>query len=427
MKKTLLVITLLLSAVVLNSCKKDKTANPASSDTLDAKAFVYNTATRQMSPDVEINGALQSPSGIKLVYYYLVRNNTTDSLIYIGTPAAEAKNAYTFSIPAASYATAKLTQVAGIKVMVKHLDNSSFEGFIKVTSFTPPLPKLENVPVSLLPDVNGKLTLTGKASSENGLKLIEIYDDAQGVFALAGKIDLSNNEKTYDLNYVYTYRQNAANVKVVITDNFGLKAEALVNIPVKAYILYKDLSMMANGTASAPSASSFFIGETGSLLGTCSISGQEQKLDFVSYCSSTFVFTLYSPANTTTISKNYKCNTLIWEPNVADLKTTKFRALVPGTAETDRIYAAYNANTITALDDKFFEGIAAPGSSTVKFDALPANQAANTFNLSTAYLIWIRVPKADGTFTNELLRAKEVNIGSTAAVSNMKFDILVSK
>lgn len=418
------ILPLLCCTFLIHSCKKDKVSS-SGSDTLIAKEFSYNTATKQVSPDAELNGELNSPTGIKLIYCYLVRSNTTDSLIYIGTPATNDKNNYKFSIPTASYSSARLNQVTGIKVMVKHLDNTSFEGFIKLSSFTPPLPKLENVPANLLPDVNDKITVTAKASSENGLKLIEIFDDYQGTFVQVNKIDLSGTEKTYDLNYVYTYRKNTGNLKVVITDKFDLKAEAIINIPLKKYTLYKDLVMMANGTAAAPSATSFFFGKTGGLTGTCNISGQEKSLDFVTYCSSTFVFTIYGPSNTTTISKNYKCGTLIWEPNATDLKATKFRTLIPGTADADRIYAAYNANGITDLEDSFFGSIAVPSSSTVKYDA--AAPAANAFNLTNAYLVWVRVPEADGTFTNQLLRAKEVTIGSVAAASTIKFDILVSK
>jgi hypothetical protein len=419
------IIALLLASVLLQSCEKDKIATGSSPDSFSTKEFTYNTATKQLSPEAELNAELASPAGIKLIYCYLVRNNTTDSLIYIGTPAEDSRSNYKFTIPSTAYSTAKLTQVSGIKIMVKHLDNTSFEGFIKLTSFTPPLPKLENVPASLLPDFSDKINVTGKASSENGLKQIEIFDDYQGTFVLVNKIDLPNNDKIYNLNYPYTYRKNAGNLKVVITDKFDLKAEATINIPLKKYTLYKDLVMMANGTAAAPSASSFFFGKTGGITGTCTISGQERSLDFVTYCSSTFVFTIYSPANTTTISKNYKCNTLIWEPSVADLKATKFRTLIPGTADADRIYAAYNNNSITDLEDTFFGSIAAPSSNTVKYD--PAAPAANAFNLTNAYLVWIKVPEADGTFTNQLLKAREVTIGSVAAVSTIKFDILVSK
>lgn len=414
----------LLLSLSLQGCKKDKVAT-ASPDTFNTKEFTYNTATKQLSPEAELNGELISPAGVKLVYCYLVRTDKTDSLIYIGTPAENENGNYKFSIPSSSYATAKLTQVSGVKIMVKHLDNTSFEGFIKLTAFTPPLPKLENVPASLLPDGTDQVNITGKASSENGLKFIEIFDDYQGAFVLVNKIELSGNDKTYNLNYAYTYRKNAGNLKVVITDQFDLKAEAIINMPLKKYTLYKDLVMMANGTASAPSSSSFFFGETGTVTGTCNISGLEKNLDFVTYCSSTFVFTIYSPANTTTISKNFKCNTLIWEPTITDLKATKFRTLIPGTADADRIYAAYNSNGITDLEDAFFGSIIAPSSNTVKYDSL--TPAANAFNITSAYLVWIRVPEADGTFTNQLLRAKEVSIGSTAAVSTIKFDILVAK
>lgn len=427
MKYTFLTIAL-LTGILLQGCKKDKTTGSSSPDVLSTKDFSYNMATRQISPDAEINGELNSPAGIKLIYYYLVRNDVPDSLIYIGTPPGESRNAYKFNVPTLSFGNAKMTAVSGIKMMVKHLDNTSFESFIKVSAFTPPLPKLENIPLSLLPDNSGKMSITGKASSENGLKLIQIYDDYEGTFVLVSKIDLTQNEKVYALNYDYTYRKNAAKLKVVATDNFGLKAEAVIAIPLRSYALYQDLNMMANGTASAPSSSSFFIGDSGTVLGSCNISGQEQKLDFVTYCSSTTsIFTLYSPGNTTTIAKNYKCAASIWEPNVADLKATRFRVLIPGTATADKIYAAYTSNSITDLDDKFFEGTPLPGSSTAKFDAIVANQAANTFNLSTAYLIWIRVPKADGSFINQLMRAKEVTIGSTPALSTIKFDILVSK
>lgn len=418
------IIAFLLASVLLQSCKKDKVTG-SGADTFNTKEFTYNTATKQLSPEAELNGELNAPAGIKLIYCYLVRTNTTDSLIYIATPPEDSRNNYKFSIPTTAYSSAKLAQVSGIRIMVKHLNNTSFEGFIKLAAFTPPLPKLENVPASLLPDGTDKINVTGKAVSENGLKQIEIFDDYQGAFVLVGKIDVPNNEKTYNLNYAYTYRKNAGNLKVVITDKFDLKAEATINIPLKKYTLYKDLVMMANGTAAAPSASSFFFGETGTTTGTCSISGQERKLDFVTYCSSTFVFTIYSPANTTTISKNYKCSTLIWEPNVTDLKATKFRTLIPGAADADRIYAAYNNNSITDLEDTFFGSIAAPSSSTVKYDANAP--AANAFNLTNAYLVWIKVPEADGTFTNQLLRAKEVTIGSTPAVSTIKFDILIAK
>ena len=418
---------MVIGIILLNSCKKDKTAATDKPDVLTAKEFTFNTAIGQTGPDTVLNGELNSTIGIRLIYFYLMRSDKTDSLIYRDSPAQENRNLYHFSIPTKSFSAAKLAKVTGIRVMVKHIDNSSFEGLIKMTAFSPPLPTLLGIPASLLPGELGKVLIQGKAASENGLKLIEFYDDYKGIFEKADQLILTKNEKTYELSYPYTYRKNASKMKIVITDSFGLKAEALINISVKSYVLYKDQTMTAQGTASAPSATSFFNGETGTLLGSCNVGGQEQKVDFVTYCTTAAVFSLYSPASATTITKNYKCNTQVWEPDPASLKATKFRVLIPGSTEADRIYAAYNANTITALDDQFFEGITAPGSSTAKFDAATANQAANIFNTTAAYLIWIRVPKADGTFTNQLLSAKSVVIGSPVAVSTIKFDILVSK
>ncbi|MET4138009.1 hypothetical protein [Pedobacter sp. UYP1] len=427
MKNFYLIAITVIGFILLNSCKKDKTTATDKPDVLTSKEFTFNTAIGQTGPDTVLNGELNSTIGIRLIYFYLMRSDKTDSLIYRDTPAQENRNLYHFSIPTKSFSAAKLIKVTGIRVMVKHIDNSSFEGLIKMTAFSPPLPTLVGVPASSLPDELGKVLIQGKANSENGLKLIEFYDDYKGVFEKTDQLILTKNEKTYELSYQYTYRKNASKIKIVITDSFGLKAEALINIPVKSYVLYKDLMMMAHGTASTPSATSFFNGETGTLLGSCNVGGQEQKVDFMTYCTTASVFSLYSPASATTITKNYKCNTQVWEPDPAGLKATKFRVLIPGSTETDRVYAAYNANTITALDDQFFEGITVPGSSTAKFDAATANQAANIFNTTAAYLIWIRVPKADGTFTNQLLSAKSVVIGSPVAVSTIKFDILVSK
>lgn len=427
MKNFYSIVIMVISFILLNSCKKDKNAATDKPDVLTAKEFTFNTAIGQTGPDTVLNGELNSTIGIRLIYFYLMRSDKTDSLIYRDTPTQESRNLYHFSIPTKSFSAAKLTKVTGIRVMVKHIDNSSFEGLIKMTAFSPPLPTLTGIPVSALPDEMGKVLIQGKANSENGLKLIEFYDDYKGIFEKADQLFLTKNEKTYALSYPYTYRKNASKIKIVITDSFGLKAEALIHIPVKSYVLYKDQTMMAHGTASAPSASSFFNGETGTLLGSCNVSGQEQRVDFVTYCTTAAVFSLYSPASATTITKNYKCNTQVWEPDPGSLKATKFRVLIPGSPDTDRIYAAYSANTITALDDQFFEGIPVPGSSTAKFDAATTNQAANIFNTTAAYLIWIRVPKADGTFTNQLLSAKSVVIGSPVAVSTIKFDILVSK
>ena len=427
MKQNIFFPVLLLCAMLLGACKKDKVTEQHET-VITAKEFSFNMAVKAITPDTEINGDITSGAGIKQVYGYLVRRDKTDSLVYRSVQDAINQQQFHFSIPTASFAAANLEKVEGIKIMVKNMDNSTHEGFVKVTSFSPPLPQLKSFPASLLPDADGKIVVAGTASSENGLKDVAIYDDYQGTDALVEKISLDGKQTSYKVNYTYSYRKNAANLKVIVTDNFGLTATTVIKIPLRSYNLYQDIDMMANGTAASPSPSSFFMGETGTVIGSCSISGQERNMDFLGYCTSAFVYTFYSPTNTSSIAKNYKCGALSWEPNAGDLNATRFRVLVPGAAAVDAIYAAYNANAITDLDDAFFADVPVPGGSTAKFDANIANQSTSTFNLTTAYLIWVRVPKADGvSFRNELIRVKAVNIGSTAALATIKFDILVSK
>jgi hypothetical protein len=429
MRKKLIIPMVMLSMIIMGACKKEtEVAAGSGTAVITAKDFTFNTALKVITPDEEINGEITAAVKIKQIYGYLVRTGKTDSLVYRSTQDAINQNNFQFNIPTAAYENANLEQLEGIKLMVKHQDNSTSTGFVKVTSFTPPLPSLIDLPVSLLPDANGKILITGTATSENGLKSIEFYDDYQGIDALVEKIELPGMQKSYSVNYSYTYRENAANLKVVVTDQFGLKATKTILIPLLKYNRYQDIEMMANGTTSIPSASSFFIGEAGNAIGNCDANGKETKIDFVTYCTSTAVFTFYSPQNTTSISKNFKCGAGIWEPNTALLKASKFRVLLPGTNAMNRVYDAYVNNTITELNDDFFTGITVPGGSTAKYDALEANQASSVFNTTTAYLIWVRVPHADGvTFTNQLIRVKEVNIASTVALSTIKFDVLVSK
>ena len=66
MKHTFLTIAL-LTGILLQGCKKDKTTG-SSPDALSTKEFSYIMATKQLSPDTEIYGELKSRAGIKLIY-----------------------------------------------------------------------------------------------------------------------------------------------------------------------------------------------------------------------------------------------------------------------------------------------------------------------------------------------------------------------
>jgi hypothetical protein len=227
------IIVLLISSIFMQSCKKDKVTN-SSPDTFSTKEFTYNKATKQLSPDATINAQLDAPAGIKLIYCYLVRNNTTDSLIYIGTPAEDSRNNYNFSIPTANFSSANLTQVSGIRVMVKHLDNTSFEGFIPIKFFDPDLPQFNSFPTQINADLNEATAIAGNLTSDYGIKQVDIFDDFQteNTYVLAHSINTINGAKQYALNYAYTYRKAAQHIKIRVTDIYNQTNELIINMPV---------------------------------------------------------------------------------------------------------------------------------------------------------------------------------------------------
>lgn len=426
MKKAtkVLFLSFMMGLTILSACKKDKAVFSAD-DEVTTKDFTYNLATKKVTPDQVVSAQINSPAGVKFIYCYLVRSNAPDSIIYTYYATDDANNV-SLEIPTESFISAT-DQISGVKLSIKHLDNSSDEGFIKVTAFTPPLPKLTDFASELLPDANDKINVTGKASSENGLQKVEIFDDSTGEFTLVGTLDNLNNAQEFQVNYDYTYRKGTANLKVLVTDNFDLKDSINISVPVLPYTLYSDVTMGAQGTSSVTVNNNFFIAATGQILGSCELPTNEENMDFLFYGSSTNA-TFYSPANTSGVAKNYRCNGVAWTiNNPSALKATKFRVILPGSADADAVYAKVNANNIADLeDDGLFAGNSVPGGSTVKYSATDA-PASNVFNTTNANLIWIKIPNPNGSFTNCLIRAKEVNYASTTGLSTIKCDIFVQK
>ncbi|WP_146198810.1 hypothetical protein [Pararcticibacter amylolyticus] len=519
---------ILLLSLCMISCKKDDSG--ASSGELSANSFIYNLATKNFNPDTALTAKVTSSGAVDIVYCYLVRSNTVDSLIYIGKPDAGEAKGYTFHISASRFPYSSIKSVRGVKVMVRQDDNSSYEGFVKIDIYDPSKPFLTDFPVSISPDLDGGATaITGKITSESGIAKVEVFDDYQteGTFTSVQAISVAN-EKEYQLNYSYMYRKAAQHIKVAATDIFGQVMETIINMPVdintfkpkfvdfpanltpeatgtatmvtgkitsvtglaKAevyddsegnYVLLetlndlngvknytfnysyqykkraKNIKIVATDTDNLPtelviplnvtystevyrdvvmsaqsaiSPGSFFDTSTGTIFGNCEVSGSEGRLDFLIYASSAGVLSFYSPTNTSSAASSYKCNGTAWVPVTSNLKATRFRVLVPtsaGNTAADNIYQAYNSGNIDNLDDSFFGTIAVPGSSSTKYD--PAvNPAANIFNLNSANLIWFRIPQANGTSKNCLVKVKEVNINTgTPGLSAIKFDIIVQK
>lgn len=426
---SILICLVAMLAFALCSCSKGESTKTQTPDVITTNDYQFNTATKKFTPADSIQAQVASGYGVKYIYNYLVREGSPDTLINIFYNTDPKGGTTSFGISRSVFSNIKMANARGIRLLVKHNDNTSYEGWIKLTTFTPPLPSLSGFPATLFPDQNNTVFIAGFASSQNGIKKIDIYDDAQGGFSLAGTISGLNNPTTYNVNYKYTYRPNAGNIKVVVTDVFDLTAEVVIKMPILPYNTFQNVMMGAQGTSTVTVTNNIFFVETGTTAGSCEIAANEATMDFLFYGTSNGP-TFYSPSNTTNVAANYKCNGVGWTiGNSAVLKATKFKVLVPGSAsEIDNIYAKFNANNFSDLtDDGFFAGVAVPTGSTARYTPQPTAPTSSIFNTTDAYLIWVRIPKADGTFKNCLIKAKEAVAAATTGLSTIKFDIYVQK
>src|SRR5690606_76809 len=142
--------------------------------------------------------------------------------------------------------------------------------------FTPPLPFWENVPESLVPDDANVIQVTATAKSENGITKIELYDDYQGAFVKVHEIDL-NGETAYAFDYAYTYRPNAANLKLIMYDAYGLSSEASIAIPVLPYEIYTNVIMSAQGTNAVTFNNSAMLLPSFELIGPCNFANRSEE------------------------------------------------------------------------------------------------------------------------------------------------------
>lgn len=430
MKNIFLPFIVFLATLFITGCTKTDSNVKGVPDEVTSVEYEYNTATKKFTPEGDVTAQIISPTGVRHIYSYLIRSDAPDSLvnIHFASDASTAGNT-NLVIPASLFANINMSSVTGIKLMIKHLDNTSHEDFIKVSSFTPEMPTLKNFEESIVPDDNDMVHITGDAHSSNGIVSIEIMDDSQGDYTVVHTISNLNNATDYSVDYNYTYRPNAGNIKIILTDKFDLKAEVIIRMPILPYEIYQDVMMGAQGTSNVTVNNNIFFLATGTTLGSCEIPANEATMDFLFYGTSSGP-TFYSPSNTTNVARNFRCNNVPWEiANPSDLKATRFRVLTPGSStEVDNIYSNFASNSIPDLDDEgFFDGVPVPSSSTVRYIEPPGATSTSLFNTTDTYLIWVRVPGAGGSFRNALIRAKEVVAASTAGLSTIKFDIYVQK
>lgn len=517
-----------LAMAIIAGCKKDEFSD-LGEGTVEAQEYTFNRATKTFDLGNELKSNISAAEGVKFVYCYLVRTNKTDSLIHVTDNKGEITPTYELAIPITAFPVNNMSDIKGVKVLVKQGNNSSLEGFITIKYFDPSLPQFSAFPATIKADLSGLPTaITATIKSEFGIKQVDILDDYQteNTYVLANSITGIANVKEYLLNYAYTYRKAAQHIKIRATDIYNQTSEIIIDMPVdvsifkpnfegfattitpnatgttpitgtitsitglkqvKIYddyqgayvevadlnnlnntlsyafnyaysfrkraqhlkliaidkedlqtefiitldysygsVVYRDVVMSAQGTASGGSTNSVFIADNGTVVGNCELSANEDKMAFVMYgggSGATASMNFYSPTNTANVATNYRCNGVSWMRGSGIFKATRFRVLTQGTTVNDKIYSDVASGDIDVMDAGYFTGIAAPSSSSV-----PSYHASSqVYNITNASIIYAQIPNSAGVMKNCIIKVKELAVNATVGLSTIKFDIYIQK
>ncbi|QEC44084.1 hypothetical protein [Pseudobacter ginsenosidimutans] len=241
--KSLLKLLSLLPLLLLVMCKKKDTLIPEG--TLTAKDYVYNNAIKRFEPDETVSGSLSANFEMRTVYYYLQRQGKTDTLLQIDFLRNDASSNYEFALKSESWSGVNMNGSKGLKVLAVRDNNTSIEKIIAINYFDPAAPVVGEVPETITPNLTGVTAITGKITSPTGIAKVDIFDNANGDFELVGTVP-GNNAKDLQLNYQYEYNDGAGQLKIEVTDIYGLKAEKVVqfvNIPFKPVITFASTTL----------------------------------------------------------------------------------------------------------------------------------------------------------------------------------------
>ncbi len=439
MRKLLTIISAFaLVAMLIVGCQRVNTPTPPTTPVLLSDSLGFNTATSEFSPKPQVEGTIISPISIKTVDFLLEREEGENILLYSDTANENDDKRYNFTIPMSAFSGVDMSDAKGIKVQASLAEGRSFSGFVEITPYELLIPpKFTNFPTTIVVNVPGNsvVHIIGKIEAKSGLDKIVIEDDVSGSFAVIETLADLGGVKDYSFDYDYAFGGATCNVRITAVDAFGQSVSDTVL--VSSEVLYEKLeniTMMAQGTSTVSADPCFFM-EDNEAIGICDLNGRDTEIEFLFYINSRMEFNFYCPANTKNVGGGYKCNGVGWDNSstIDDLKNTRFEVLAPGDPKIDAIYEAYRSNSITTLDDSFFEGIPFPSRTYITYDADGSNVGDQKyFNPDSAYLIWIRVPKSGGGFKNELMRVNSVTIKGLSDVfqrglSTINFDILIQK
>jgi len=223
-----------LAMAIIAGCKKNEFSD-LGEGTVEAQEYTFNRATKTFDLGNELKSNIAAAEGVKFVYCYLVRTNKTDSLIHVTDNKGAVTPKYELAIPITAFPVNQMSDVKGVKVLVKQGNNSSLEGFVTIKYFDPALPQFSAFPSVINADLSGVPTaITATIKSEYGIKQVDILDDYQteNTYVLANSITGIANVKEYLLNYAYTYRKAAQHIKIRATDVYNQTSELIINMPV---------------------------------------------------------------------------------------------------------------------------------------------------------------------------------------------------
>ena len=255
-----------LAIAIIAGCKKNEVTS-AGEGSVEAKEHVFNRATKKFDLGNELKTNITTTEGVKFVYSYLVRSDKPDTLIQVTDNSKSVADNYELSIPITAFPVERMSDVKGVKVMVKQGNNTSLEGFIPIKYFDPALPQFSTFPSTINADINGTPTaITGTIKSEFGIKQVDILDDYQteNTYVLVNSITGIANVKEYALNYAYTYRKASQHIKVRAIDIYNQTNEIIINMPVDVSVFKPRLqNFPASVATTATSVSGLITSFTG--------------------------------------------------------------------------------------------------------------------------------------------------------------------
>ncbi len=371
-----------------------------------------------------ITGNIQSEYGIKQIDIY--DDYQTENIYVLAHSITDVNNAKQYVL---NYAYTYRKAAQHIKVVATDIYNQTKELIIDMpVDMSIFKPKFLNFAATIVPNMIGAVPVNGQITSVTGLKKVDIYDDRNGTYQLLSTIDNLKGIKDYNYNANYTFAMRAEHIKIVAVDKEDLQAELIVPLSI-TYLskLYKDVLM----TAHTAGTNTIFFDNDGSTKGNCELNASEATMAFLYYgVSSGPAF--YSPTNTGSVAKNYKCGSAIWTvANPSVLRATRFRVLVPGSSTTDdNIYAAFNTGNLDDLES-LFNGTATNyiNSSSPRFDP-NSTGTTSLFNTTNAHLIAVKIPDVGisaTTFKYAIINVKEATKEAIVGNSIIKFDIYIQK